>query len=64
MLAESSPLVHIPRNLYACSGKSKAFPHDIRQKLLELESRKARVYPKSDLIPVKRTLAQVLGDDK
>ena len=44
------------------NGKSRSHPHDIRQKLFELEARNARVYPKSDLVPVKRTLAQAIGD--
>ena len=48
---------------HACSGKSRSHPQDIRQKLIDLERRKARVYPKSDLVPVKRTLAQALGDE-
>ncbi|MCL4237660.1 MAG: hypothetical protein KJ047_05385 [Anaerolineae bacterium] len=47
---------------HAVNAKSRSHPHDIRQKLVELEARKARVYPKSDLIPVKRTLAQAIGD--
>ena len=34
---------------HAVNGKSKSHPQDIRQKLIELEHRKARVYPKSDL---------------
>jgi hypothetical protein len=48
---------------HACSGKSRSHPQDIRQKLIDLKRRKARVYPKSDLIPIKRTLAQALGDE-
>lgn len=60
--ADWSALLGSPFGDHACSGKSRSHPHDIRQKLLDLESRKARVYPKSDLIPVKRTLAQALGD--
>ncbi len=47
---------------HACTGKSRSHPQDIRQKLIDLEARNARVYPKSDLIPAKRTLAQALGD--
>lgn len=47
---------------HATNGKSKSHGQDIREKLAELEKRNARVYPKSDLIPVKRTLAQVVGD--
>lgn len=49
---------------HACSGKSRSHPQDVRQKLIDLERRNARVYPKSDLIPVKRTLAQALGDSR
>lgn len=64
LAADWTTLLGSPFGDHAVSGKSKSHPHDIRQKLLELESRKARVYPKSDLIPVKRTLAQVLGDER
>ncbi|MBZ0283460.1 MAG: prokaryotic E2 ligase family D protein [Anaerolineae bacterium] len=49
---------------HGCNGKSKSHPQDIRQKLIQLEQRKARIYPKSDLIPAKRTLAQALGDER
>ncbi|MDK3160533.1 hypothetical protein QPK87_28835 [Kamptonema cortianum] len=49
---------------HGCNGKSKSHPQDIRQKLIQLEQRKARVYPKSDLIPVRKTLAQALGDER
>ena len=49
---------------HAVQGKSKAQMRDIRQQWIALEQRKARVYPKSDLIPVKRTLAQALGDER
>jgi hypothetical protein len=62
--ADWDMLLGSPFGDHAVSGKSKSHPHDIRQKLIDLERRKARVYPKSDLIPVKRTLAQVLGDEK
>ena len=60
LAADWDMLLGSPFGDHACSGKSKSHPHDIRQKLIDLERRKARVYPKSDLIPVKRTLAQVL----
>ena len=49
---------------HGVQNKSKAFTRDIRQQFIALEERKARVYPKSDLIPVKRTLAQALGDER
>jgi hypothetical protein len=53
-------LLGSPFGDHACSGKSRSHPQDIRQKLIDLERRKARVYPKSDLIPVKKTLAQAI----
>lgn len=49
---------------HAVSGKSKAHSHDIRQAWIALEQRHARVYPKSDLLPVKQTLAQALGNER
>jgi len=47
---------------HACSGKSKSHPSDIRKQLIDLEGKKARIYPKRDLIPVKKMLGQVLGE--
>ena len=47
---------------HAVGGKSKREPRDIRKLLIDLEAKKARAYPKRDLIPVKKTLAQILGD--
>ncbi len=55
-------LLGSPFGNHACSGKSKAHPSDIRKQLMELERRKTRVYPKRDLIPVKKMLGQVLGE--
>jgi len=55
-------LLGSPFGDHACSGKSKAHPSDIRKQLIELEGKKARIYPKRDLIPVKKTLGQVLGE--
>lgn len=49
---------------HAVSGKSKRQPHDIRKLLIELEGKQATRYPTADLIPVKKTLAQVLGDSQ
>ncbi|MCC6567522.1 MAG: hypothetical protein IT298_17330 [Chloroflexi bacterium] len=48
---------------HAVGGKSKREPRDIRKLFIDLEARKARRYPTGDLIPVKKTLAQVLGDE-
>jgi hypothetical protein len=47
---------------HACSEKSRSYKADIRQKLIELEAKKARRYPTSDLISARKTLAQVLGE--
>lgn len=47
---------------HAVGGKSKRQPQDIRQLLIDLETQKARRYPTRDLVPVKKTLSQVLGD--
>jgi hypothetical protein len=49
-------------NDHGVGGKSKSHPKDIRQFLIALEGRKARSYPKADLLPVKQTLAQVVRD--
>ena len=49
---------------HSVHGKSQTHMRDIRQQFIALEERKARVYPKSDLVPVKRTLAQALGDER
>lgn len=48
---------------HAVFGKSRTHPNDIRQALIALEERQARVYPKSDLIPSKTTLAHLLGEE-
>lgn len=64
LLADWSTLLGSRFGDHGLSGKSKSHPSDIRQQLIALETRKARVYPKTDLVPVKKTLAQVLGDTK
>lgn len=62
-LAEDwSMLLGSPFGDHACSGKSRSHKDDIRKKLVELEAKGARRYPTSDLIPARKTLAQVLGD--
>jgi len=45
--ADWSALLGSPFGDHVVNGKSRSHPHDIRQQLLDLESRKARVYPKS-----------------
>ena len=53
-------LLGSPFGDHACGGKSHAHPRDIRQQLIELDAQHARTYPKRDLIPVKKTLGEVL----
>lgn len=55
-------LLGSPFGDHAVNAKSKSYPSDIRKQLIELERRKARMYPKRDLIPAKKTLGQVLGE--
>lgn len=62
LLEDWKTLLGSPFGDHACGGKSKAHPRDIRQQLIALEARKARQYPKRDLVPAKQTLRQVLGD--
>ncbi|MBZ0277377.1 MAG: prokaryotic E2 ligase family D protein [Anaerolineae bacterium] len=45
---------------HAVNGKSRSHKEDIRQKLIDLETRKARRYPTSDLISARKKLAQAL----
>ena len=62
LAADWSQLLGSPFGDHMVGGKSKAEPKDIRKQLLTLEARNARVYPKSDLVAAKGTLAQALGD--
>lgn len=47
---------------HAVGGKSKREPSDIRKLLIALADKKARQFPVSDLIPIPKTLAQILGE--
>ncbi|MCB9460175.1 MAG: hypothetical protein H6670_11045 [Anaerolineaceae bacterium] len=47
---------------HSVGGKSKTHHDDVRKILIDLNTNpRRRVYPRSDLIPAKKTLAQVLG---
>ena len=47
---------------HGVAGKSKTHRDDVRKMLIDLNSNpRRRVYPRSDLIPTRKTLAQVLG---
>lgn len=48
---------------HAVTGKSRQFNHDIRQHLLQLAQAHKRVYPVSDLVPVKKDLRQVVRQE-
>src|SRR5690606_15540988 len=56
-------LLGSPFGDHSVHGKSHAYRQDIRQQLIVLEKRNARVYPTSDLVPIKKTLGQLLGAD-
>jgi PRTRC genetic system protein B len=57
-------LLGSPFGDHAVGGKSKRDPHDIRKLLISLEAKKTRTYPKGDLIPARKTLAQALGGER
>lgn len=46
---------------HSVSSKSKRYPDDVRKHFIDLERRKARKYPVSDLIPARITLGEWLG---
>ncbi len=46
---------------HSVHGKCRSFDHDIRRLYVELEKRRARVYPKKELVPEKRTLGSIIG---
>lgn len=54
-------LLGSPFGDHSVQGKSNAYRQDIRQQLIALEKRKARRYPTSDLLPMQKTLSQLLG---
>jgi hypothetical protein len=49
---------------HAVHGKSKSHHNDLLKLFVELETRKARVYPMSDLMPTSRTLEQAIGAER
>jgi PRTRC genetic system protein B len=48
--------ISAPFTAHQPNGKSKRYPDDVREQLLELARRRRRQYPASDLIPLQRTL--------
>lgn len=49
-----------PFNNHLSSGKSHAFPNDVGGRLLKLADRRARRYPRDDLITARTTLHQAI----
>lgn len=47
---------------HSAGRKSKSFPLDVRQKLIELDQKKAKRYPVTDLVPTKFTVDHLLGN--
>jgi hypothetical protein len=61
-LAEDwAQLLGTPFGNHSVHGKCRSYDHDIRRLYIELEKRKARVYPKKELVPEKRTLGSVVA---
>ena len=50
-------------NSHGVSGKSKKHRDDVRKMYIELEQRKGRTYPKRDLLPTHKTLAQIIDGE-
>ena len=59
--ADWSQLLSTPFGNHSVSGKCVSHRDDIRKLYVELEQRRSRVYPKKELIPVRKTLGNVLG---
>jgi hypothetical protein len=63
-LAEDwAQLLGTPFGNHSVHGKCRSHDHDIRRLYIELEKRRARVYPKKELVPEKRTLVSILGGE-
>jgi E2/UBC family protein D len=61
-LAEDwSQLLSTPFGSHSVSGKCKSFNHDIRRLYVKLEKHRARVYPKKELVPARRTLGSIVA---
>jgi hypothetical protein len=49
-----------PFNNHLTSGKSQSFPNDVRAQLLRLADRRARQYPRKDMMSTGNSLQQVI----
>ena len=61
LVEDWAQLLGTPFGNHSVHGKCRSFDHDIRRLYVELEKRKARIYPRKELVPEKRTLGSVLG---
>jgi PRTRC genetic system protein B len=59
--ADWAQLLATPFGSHSVSGKCQSHRDDVRKLYLELERRKARVYPKKELVPARKTLGRALG---
>ena len=61
-LAEDwAQMLGTPFGGHSVHGKCRSFDQDVRQLYVELERRRARIYPKKELVPEKRTLSSVIA---
>lgn len=59
--ADWGQLLATPFGSHSVSGKCRSHPDDVRGLYVELERRRARVFPKGELIPARKTLGAALG---
>jgi PRTRC genetic system protein B len=60
MMSAWQMFIGSPFNGHLASGKSRAFPNDVRGQLLRLTERRARRYPSGDLLRAHGNLSQVV----
>lgn len=59
--ADWAQLLDTPFGNHSVDGKCRRYPYDVRKLYLDMEKRNARVYPKREMIPAKRTLGNLLA---
>ena len=62
LAADWDQLLASPFGNHLISGKCCSHGDDVRKLYIDLEQRHARVYPKRELVPAKKTLGKALGD--
>lgn len=61
LVEDWSQLLDTPFGNHSVNGKSATYTTDIRKLLIALDKRRARAFPKKELVPEKRTLGKVLA---